>query len=130
VGEYPQKENPDELIHCVLAPEVSSKKNRKNWARLIQKIYEVDPLPCPKCQGRMRILEFIEDDQVIKKILKHLGLWEVKAMPPPRVNLSPSNIHMIFQLLRFHLPRIISTAIRITPLRHMLHDFFKTGHGI
>jgi len=94
VGEYPQKENPDELIHCVLAPEVSSKKNRKDWARLIQKIYEVDPLTCPKCQGRMRILAFIEDDQVIKKILKHLGLWEVKARPPPRVNPSPPNIHI------------------------------------
>ena len=25
--------------------------------------------------------------------------------------------------------RIISTAIRIIPLRHMPHDFFKTSHG-
>ena len=49
---------------------------------------------CPKCQGRMRILAFIEDDQVIKKILKHLGLWEVKARPPPRANASPPEVHI------------------------------------
>jgi hypothetical protein len=60
--------------------DVSSKKWRKNWARLIQKIYEVDPLICPKCQGGMRIIAFIEDDQAIKKILKHLGLWETRLV--------------------------------------------------
>jgi transcriptional regulator with GAF, ATPase, and Fis domain len=38
---------------------VEIEKNFKNWARLIQKIYEVDPLTCPKCQGRMRIIAFI-----------------------------------------------------------------------
>jgi len=32
----------------------------------------------------MRVISFIEDSQVIKKILKHLGLWEVKPRPPPR----------------------------------------------
>ncbi len=31
----------------------------------------------------MRIIAFIEDDEVIKKILKHLGLWDKKARPPP-----------------------------------------------
>ena len=53
------------------------KKCRANWARLIQKIYEVDPLACPKCGGAMRILAFIEEAAVIRKILDHLGLWDV-----------------------------------------------------
>jgi len=44
-------------------------KNR-TWARLIQKIYEVDPLTCPKCQGQMRILALIEDEEVIEKNLR------------------------------------------------------------
>jgi len=26
---------------------------------------------------------FIEDEEVIEKILKHLELWEMKARPPP-----------------------------------------------
>ncbi|MFH1124884.1 MAG: transposase, partial [Pseudomonadota bacterium] len=73
----------DELIPYILEPDGTSKEYRKNWARLIQKIYEVDPLTCPKCHGRMRILAFIEDEEVIKKILKHLGLWDKKARPPP-----------------------------------------------
>ena len=34
----------------------------------------------------MRILAFIEDDQVIKKIFQHLGLWDLKARPPPKAN--------------------------------------------
>jgi hypothetical protein len=37
----------------------------------------------------MRIIAFIEDWEVIKKILKHLGLWEVKARPPPKVKAPP-----------------------------------------
>jgi len=63
--------------------------SRKNWARLIQKIYEVDPLTCPKCQGSMRVIAFIENEDVIRKILKHLGLWEVKRKPRPRANAPP-----------------------------------------
>jgi hypothetical protein len=58
------------------------------------KIDPKDSLTCPKRQGWMRILAFIEDNQVIKKILKHLGLWELKARPPPRTNAPPSNIHI------------------------------------
>jgi hypothetical protein len=37
-------------------------------ARLIKKIYEVDPLMCPKCKGQMRIIAFIKDYKVFKKI--------------------------------------------------------------
>jgi hypothetical protein len=33
----------------------------------------------------MKIIAFIEDEEVIEKILKHLELWEMKARPPPRV---------------------------------------------
>ena len=33
----------------------------------------------------MRILAFIEDEEVIEKILKHLGLWDLKVRPPPKV---------------------------------------------
>jgi hypothetical protein len=52
---------------------------------LIQKIYEVDPLTFPKYSGKMKIISVIEDQEVAKKILKHLGLREVKPRPPPRM---------------------------------------------
>ncbi len=31
----------------------------------------------------------IEDEDVIKQILKHLGLWDQKARPPPKANSPP-----------------------------------------
>ena len=36
------------------------------------KIYEVDPLTCVKCQGSMRVIAFIEDEDIVKKIL---NIW-------------------------------------------------------
>jgi endonuclease III len=74
----------DALIPSILEPDELSKDSGRNWARLIQKIYEVDPLTCPKCSGAMKIISVIEDEEVIKKILKHLGLWDRKARPPPK----------------------------------------------
>ena len=35
---------------------------------MIQKIYEVDPLICPQCQGAMRIISGIEDPSVTRGI--------------------------------------------------------------
>ena len=32
----------------------------------------------------MAVSAFIEGEEVIKKILKHLGLWELTPRPPPR----------------------------------------------
>jgi hypothetical protein len=37
----------------------------------------------------MRILAFIEDREVIKAILKHLGLWVVKLPPAPMAHAPP-----------------------------------------
>ena len=59
-----------------------------SWAALIQRVYEVDPLTCPRCGGRMRIISFIESRQreVIEKILRHCGLWEgpLRTLPIAR----------------------------------------------
>jgi hypothetical protein len=34
----------------------------------------------------MAVIAFIEAEDVIEKILKHLGLWEPKPRPPPRLD--------------------------------------------
>ena len=78
-----KKAETDEQVPALIDSDISKKKFRKNWARLIQKIYNVDPLLCPKCKGTMRIISFIEDDAVIKQILKHLNLWETRIHDPP-----------------------------------------------
>ena len=61
---------------------------RMTWAMLIKAVYEVDPLSCPKCGGTMKIVSFIEDDDVIRSILKHCGLYR-KTVPRPPQNAKP-----------------------------------------
>ena len=56
-----KKEGSDDDVPCILEPQGDEKAFRRNWARLIQKIYEVDPLVCPQCQGTMRIIRSIEN---------------------------------------------------------------------
>ncbi len=47
------------------------------WAILIKRVYEIDPLACPECGSRIKVVAFIEPPQgdVIEKILRHCGLW-------------------------------------------------------
>jgi hypothetical protein len=44
---------------------------------------EVDPLVCPKCAGEMRIISFIYQRHVIRKILEHLNIYEDKPQRAP-----------------------------------------------
>jgi hypothetical protein len=44
----------------------------------------------------MKIISFIEDEQLVKKILKHLDLWAVKRKPPPRANGPPLEAFIIY----------------------------------
>jgi hypothetical protein len=41
----------------------------------------------------MKIFSFIEDEEVVEKILKHFGLRDEKARPPPRVKTPWVTIH-------------------------------------
>jgi len=65
---------------------------------MIQKVYEIDPLKCPKCGEQMRIIAMIEkrdQPEVVKKILKHCNLWtEPKTRAPPVFTLESEYIPM------------------------------------
>ncbi|MFQ5505398.1 MAG: hypothetical protein ACE5F1_11455 [Planctomycetota bacterium] len=55
------------------------RKRRRNWARLIAKVYLEDPQLCGHCRKPMRIIAAIsspEQDDVIEKILRHLQIWD------------------------------------------------------
>mgnify|MGYP001114257842 CR=1 FL=1 len=45
---------------------------KSTWARLIAKVYEVDPLVCTKCGGEMKVVAGIMDPVEVEKILRHL----------------------------------------------------------
>jgi len=70
----------------------------------IKKIWEVDPLSCPRCHAEMKIISFIVQPDVIKKILVYLELWEEfsKRRPPPlalaaeKAEVATGRIHDLF----------------------------------
>ena len=45
---------------------------RRRWRQLVKRIYEVDPLLCPRCHAEMRVVAFIVDHAVVDKILRRL----------------------------------------------------------
>jgi hypothetical protein len=56
-GRFDQDDEPDALT-------ASQRERRRQWARLIAKVFEVDLLRCP-CGGAMRVMAFILDPAVI-----------------------------------------------------------------
>jgi hypothetical protein len=50
---------------------------------MIRKVYEVNHMACPKCQGEIRILAFLTDYAVVDRIIQHLNLTFVTERPPP-----------------------------------------------
>jgi len=63
-------------------------------AECIKKVWEVDPLICPHCQGEMRIVSFITDYPVIRNILKHLALWD---RSPPGPQRTPAHEELVYE---------------------------------
>jgi len=57
--------SPDEYLETV-----SSRASRQSWARLIQKVYKIDPLVCPQCGQEMRVIAVITDPFEVNKILE------------------------------------------------------------
>jgi hypothetical protein len=52
--------------------EVDSLARKSAWARLLARVYEVDPLVCPECGSQMKTIAVIQDPDEIKHILRHL----------------------------------------------------------
>ncbi|MBA7635220.1 hypothetical protein ES703_42821 [subsurface metagenome] len=60
----------------------TEKEVRGGYSSLLGFI-EVDPLICPSCGGKMRIIAFIEDYNAIDRIIRHLKLTFATERPPP-----------------------------------------------
>ena len=65
------------------APDIWSKIRKQSWARLLKKVYEVDPFVCPKCQGTMAVVAIIEDPKELGKIIE----WANQQEKEPRLTL-------------------------------------------
>jgi len=64
-----------------VAIDSSGESARKiRWAALLQRVFEIDALRCPRCGSTMRLIAAIEDPDVARHILECLKL---PARAPP-----------------------------------------------
>ena len=54
------------------------------WAKMLKRVFDIDIQTCPECGGQVKIISAIHNQQVIKRILSHIG--ESSKIP----ELSPS----------------------------------------
>ena len=70
---------PEELTQPIAEPK---KKPSLSWSECMKRIYEIDPLECPRCKSQMRIIAFIRDNKEIEKIMDSMGIPKAQAPPP------------------------------------------------
>jgi hypothetical protein len=57
-----------------------TRSRRLRWAALLQRVFELDALRCPRCGATLRLIAAIEDPAVAQRILECMGL---PARAPP-----------------------------------------------
>ena len=68
---------PDNAVRVIDVSEYQPRRiPSAKWRELIKKVWEADPLMCPRCGHEMRIVALIDDGEIIEKILRHVGFWE------------------------------------------------------
>ena len=62
---------------------------KQSWARLLRKLFEVNPLVCGRCGATMRVIVVITDPRVVDEILRHVesgrGHDPFESRAPPAV---------------------------------------------
>jgi hypothetical protein len=56
---------------------------RRRWAELLRLVFRVEVETCPRCGGEARILGFVTEPAVIRRILAHLERRGVDARAGP-----------------------------------------------
>ncbi len=64
------------------------------WPELMQRVFAADVLKCPVCRSRRRWIAAITEEDVIVKILEHLGLKS--ALPTPAPARPPPQMELVF----------------------------------
>jgi hypothetical protein len=65
-----------------------TKARKASWARMLRKLLEVDPMLCPRCGGELRVIAFIDDPDVVDRIVRHIEAgggddpFEPRGPPP------------------------------------------------
>jgi hypothetical protein len=85
-GPPPQQPEPVQLqlaLEAELLPDEGSARPapRHPWAWLLQRVFAVDVMTCPRCRGRMRLVKIANTPDEVERALAELGLG---PRPPPR----------------------------------------------
>ena len=68
-------------------PGSSEARRRQAWARMLRKVFEIDPLLCPRCGVEMEIVAWITKPAVVDAILRHRRAYGLaspfEARAPP-----------------------------------------------
>ncbi len=75
-----------QTVYAASVP-VPLREARRRWAELLRRIFEVEPLECPRCGQAMRIVAFITEPQVIDRIVEYLrrnAAARCRSRAPPR----------------------------------------------
>lgn len=65
------------LLHGAADP---GRQVRSTWAKLIARVYEVDPLEYVRCHSPMKVIAVITGSEEVQKILRHLA--KIGRSPP------------------------------------------------
>ena len=69
---------------CEGAPGLSGPPSRRaSWAQLLRRVYGIDSMRCPRCDGRLRFISAITEGQATRAILRHLDLDDEPPAPAP-----------------------------------------------
>lgn len=60
-----------------------------SWAACMKRVFEIDPLECPRCKGTMRIIAFLTNEREIIKIADALQI--PRAQAPPKIPRTPQH---------------------------------------
>jgi hypothetical protein len=80
-------------LALVEPPPEAVREVKRRWAELLRRIFEVDPLACPRCGQQMRIVAFLTAPATIDRILDHLrrrAPTHPRQRAPPRRWTSPA----------------------------------------
>ena len=76
-----EPQSADAAQHRVIA-------RRTRWAALLQRVFSIDALTCPRCGSTLRLIAAIEDPVVARVILESMDL-PARAPPVPRASPEP-----------------------------------------
>ena len=78
------------------AVDTFTRQARLSWAKLIKRVYEIDPLLCPFCGAEMKIVAFITDFATARAIRRSLKLPD--QAPEPLAHGPPLELELLDQI--------------------------------